>query len=86
MAEQYRYSAVELRNIAKLLDAMNLFEANLAGENIAIIHGPEIFWTDRRMGCIERIDQEDDDVGVWCYRPDIESETNQPPASGVNEE
>jgi hypothetical protein len=81
MAEQYRHSEKELFEIAKLLRAMNRFENNLRRESIAIIHGPEIFWTDRRMGCIERIDQEDDDVGVWCYRPDSEID-NKPPASG----
>ena len=83
MAEQYRHTAKELRAIADLLDAMNKFDEDLEPESIAMIHGPEVFWTDRRMGCIERIDQEDDDVGVWCYRPDVDPEAiEQPPASG----
>lgn len=68
MAEQFSHSATELRAIADLVVAMNAFEATLKSEGVGIESGPEIYWADRMMGHIERLDAEDSE-SEWCYRP-----------------
>lgn len=65
--EQYQHSTEEMRAIADLVDAMNAFERTLNAHSVTVEGEIGVWWCDRVMGLIERLDQED--VSNWTYRP-----------------
>jgi hypothetical protein len=60
----YQHTADELRWVADLLDVLN---RKTVGTSVGFDGELEVYWCDRRMGCVSLDDPED--LSSWCYFP-----------------
>jgi len=60
----YQHTADELRWVADLLDVLN---RKTVGTSVGFDGELEVYWCDRRMGCVSLDDPED--LSSWCYYP-----------------
>ena len=83
MTPRYQHTADELREVSKIMDALEAFSGK--DNSIGIFGELEVFWCDRVMGRIMR-DQTLEEDGPWVYFPEADPDRtttdNEPTATG----